>query len=90
MSPNIAVKPVSAGIIQRIKGRATLVDKKTGRELSKEDATRARSDDKDSVLDRHNGPHFNSKWARDLLGTPTQAQVRRARLLRWKHRSASL
>lgn len=56
-----------------IEGRKVWIDK-NGREVAF-DATALASG---QIRERINGPHHNAKWARHVLGTPTQAEVRRA------------
>lgn len=81
---------MSQNNINKIKGRPILVEAKTGREISKEEAERLREvNGNKAVLDRHNGPHFNSKWARDLLNIPSQSEVRRKNRLKPKSSTIS-
>lgn len=62
----------------KIEGFKTFIDKQ-GRQVSASEATQQALAD-GSVRERFNGPHTDSAWARNLLGTPTQSQVRRTNL----------
>ena len=65
----------------RIAGRQTFIDR-NGREVSytaSHDPVTGKLEP--GFRERRNGPHHDAKWARDVLGTPTQAEVR-ARNLR--------
>jgi hypothetical protein len=64
--------------MNKIAGRTVFIDR-AGVEVSKGAAT-TETLLTGEVRERVNGPHYDAKWARDLLGTPTQAEVRRDRL----------
>lgn len=70
---------IPASTLERVRGRKVFIDG-NGHEVFTHTADQIRDG---TVRERHNGPHHDAKWAKDLLGTNfTQGELRKQAAVR--------